>query len=179
MKGPKYKKFNTRAEAETFVSLGQQNGKLEIAQMTPEKRRRTEMIERSAPGLVVGSPYAPKDVNGNVFEPGVGPLPPGAEDNFDPNIKIDVDGRVVNKTEREKLKAKLVPKERESPGMLKIYTDGSSLQNGTAGARSGVGVFFGPQDPKYEQVLPYPSVASSGGTKSSYRWHTSQANTRT
>jgi len=32
--------------------------------------------------------------------------------------------------------------------MLIIHTDGSSLANGTAGARAGVGVYFGPGDPR-------------------------------
>lgn len=31
-------------------------------------------------------------------------------------------------------------------GVLKIYTDGSSLGNGKAGARAGLGVWFGPND---------------------------------
>jgi ribonuclease HI len=34
-------------------------------------------------------------------------------------------------------------------GPLKIYTDGSSLGNGKLGAVAGVGVYFGPNDPRY------------------------------
>ncbi|KAK7921109.1 RNase H domain protein [Apiospora marii] len=34
------------------------------------------------------------------------------------------------------------------PGALHIYTDGSSLANGSAGAVAGVGVFFGSNDPR-------------------------------
>jgi ribonuclease HI len=125
------------------------------------------MINRSAPGLVIGSTYTPKDANGNIFEPGTGPLPPGAEDGFDPNVKLNEAGQVVNKPEAEKGKTKIMPKERDPPGMLRIYTDGSSLRNGQAGARAGVGVFFGPRDPRYastisnpnyhEHTLPYPA----------------------
>lgn len=33
-------------------------------------------------------------------------------------------------------------------GVLRIYTDGSSLANGRASSRAGVGVFFGPGDPR-------------------------------
>ena len=40
-------------------------------------------------------------------------------------------------------------RERDPPSILRIYTDGSSLRNGQAGARAGVGVYFGPQDPNY------------------------------
>jgi ribonuclease HI len=79
VKGPKYKKFNTRAEAEAFVAQGRnKNGSLVDVQLPPEKKYRLDMINRSTPGLVTGSTYAPKDVNGNTFEPGTGPLPPGA-----------------------------------------------------------------------------------------------------
>jgi len=166
VKGPKYKKFNTRAEAEAFVAQGRnKNGGLVDTLLPPEKRRKLDMINRSAPGLVIGSTYAPKDTNGNTFEPGTGPLPPGAEDGFDPNVKLNAAGQVVHKTETEKEKTKLISKERDPPGMLRIYTDGSSLNNGHAGARAGVGVFFGPGDPRYastpssldyyERTLPY------------------------
>jgi ribonuclease HI len=34
------------------------------------------------------------------------------------------------------------------PGFQNIYTDGSSLANGRAGAAAGVGVYFGPGDPR-------------------------------
>lgn len=33
-------------------------------------------------------------------------------------------------------------------GILRIYTDGSSLANGKVGSRAGVGVYFGPGDPR-------------------------------
>jgi ribonuclease HI len=157
VKGPKYKKFNTRAEAEAFVAQGRnKNGGIADAQLPPEKRYRLDMVNRSAPGLVTGSIYAPKDANGNVFEPGTGPLPPGAEDGFDPNIKLNAVGQVVPKTEAEKEKRKIISKERDPPGMLRVYTDGSSLRNGHAGARAGVGVFFGPGDPRYASTVPSP-----------------------
>jgi ribonuclease HI len=157
VKGPKYKKFNTRAEAEAFVAQGRnKNGGIADAQLPPEKKYRLDMINRSAPGLITGSIYAPKDANGNVFEPGAGPLPPGAEDGFDPNIKLNAAGQVVHKTEAEKEKTKIISKERDPPGMLRIYTDGSSLRNGQAGARAGVGVFFGPGDPRYASSVPSP-----------------------
>ena len=106
--------------------------------------------------MVINGTHAPKDKEGNPYELGRGPLPPGAEDNFDPNIKLDEDGTIRNKTEEEKSKTKTTSREREPPGMLKIYTDGSSLRNGQAGARAGVGVFFGPQDPKYESLITQP-----------------------
>lgn len=89
-----------------------------------------------------------RDSQGNIYEPGTGPLPPGAEDGFDPNIKLDINGNLVHKTEAEKTTKKKIPKPLPPPGMLTIYTDGSSLRNGAAGARAGVGVYFGPGDSK-------------------------------
>lgn len=36
-----------------------------------------------------------------------------------------------------------------NPDILIIYTDGSSLGNGKVGARAGVGVYFGKDDPRW------------------------------
>ncbi|KAI1117443.1 ribonuclease H-like protein [Nemania sp. NC0429] len=36
----------------------------------------------------------------------------------------------------------------DEPGVIQIFTDGSSLSNGRAGATAGVGVFFGEGDPR-------------------------------
>ena len=124
--------------------------------LSPEEEIRRLIVRNSAPGLVTNGTYQPKDKDGNPYEPGTGPLPPGAEDGFDPNIKLAPDGTIVHKTEAEKNKTKMMIREKDPPGMLRIYTDGSSLRNGQAGARAGVGVFFGPQDPKYEFPENHP-----------------------
>jgi ribonuclease HI len=88
-----------------------------------------------------------KDASGYVYPPGTGPLPPGAEDGFDPNILLDpTTGKVVYKTDQQRNATKRMPKEGGPPGMLNIYTDGSSIKNGRVGARAGVGVYFGPGD---------------------------------
>ena len=59
-KGPKYKKFGTRAEAEAFVAQGRnKSGGLVEAQLPLEKKRKLEMINRSAPGLILGSTHVP------------------------------------------------------------------------------------------------------------------------
>ena len=124
--------------------------------MTPEEEIRRLIVRNSAPGLVLNGTHQPKDKDGNPYELGSGPLPPGAEDGFDPNIKLGPDGTIVQKTEEEKAKTKMMIREKDPPGMLRIYTDGSSLRNGQAGARAGVGVFFGPQDPKYDFPETHP-----------------------
>ncbi|KIW28808.1 hypothetical protein, variant 3 [Cladophialophora immunda] len=146
---PKHKKFSTRAEAEAFVAAGRKaNGAESAHSVTPEEEIRRLIVRSSAPGLQVNGTYSPTDKDGKPYAVGRGPLPPGAEDGYDPNVKLDADGSIVNRTEEEKSRTKMMTRQKESPGMLRIYTDGSSLKNGQAGARAGVGVFFGPQDPK-------------------------------
>jgi ribonuclease HI len=173
IKKPKYRKFNTRAEAEEFVTAGRKaNGSSDAGQdVNPEDDIRRLIVQKSAPGLQINGTYDPMDKDGNTYEPGRRPLPPGAEDGYDPNVKMTSEGEIVDRTEAEKSRTKMMPKEREPPGMLRIYTDGSSLRNGQVGARAGVGVFFGPQDPKYED-LPPPFLSrckSTPGSKSKSR----------
>jgi ribonuclease HI len=150
IKKPRHKKFNTRAEAEAFVAAGTKaNGLDPSDHITPEEEIRRLIVQNSAPGLQVNGACAPVDKDGNPYKAGRGPLPPGAEDGYDPNIKLASDGTIVERTEEEKSMTKMMTKVPNPPGMLRIFTDGSSLSNGQAGARAGVGVYFGPQDPKY------------------------------
>ncbi|RAL10717.1 RNA-DNA hybrid ribonuclease [Aspergillus homomorphus CBS 101889] len=129
---PRYKKFATREEAQAFVNEEQANG------ATFAKAPKLT----SVPGLVDD---APTDEQGVAFEPGTGPLPPGATDGFDPNVLLDpTTGKVVYKSQEQKAAIKL--QSSGPPGMLRIYTDGSSLKNGRALASAGVGVYFGPGD---------------------------------
>lgn len=94
----------------------------------------------------------PKDQQGATFEPGEGPLPPGAEDGFDPNVLLDPKtGKIVYKTNEQKAATKTLPK--GPPGMLRIYTDGSSLKNGRTQAAAGVGVYFGPGDSRFVYLI--------------------------
>ncbi|KIW37882.1 uncharacterized protein PV06_09864 [Exophiala oligosperma] len=146
---PKHKKFNTRIEAEAFVAAGKKpSGPDQAQNLTPEEEIRRLIVRNSAPGLQINGTYAPTDKDGNPYDVARRPLPPGAEDGYDPNVKLTPDGRIVDRTEDEKNRTKMMAREKNPPGMLRIYTDGSSLKNGQAGARAGVGVFFGPQDPK-------------------------------
>ena len=150
IKKPRHKKFNTRAEAEAFVAAGRKANGLDPSEhITPDEEIRRLIVRSSAPGLQVNGTYAPIDKDGTPFEISRRPLPPGAEDGYDPNVKLAPDGTIVDRTEDEKHRTKTVTKVKDPPGMLRIYTDGSSLNNGQAGARAGVGVFFGPQDSKY------------------------------
>ncbi|OGM39635.1 putative ribonuclease H [Aspergillus bombycis] len=120
----------------SFVKVGQSNGAL-FAGNTSEIQKLP-----GAPGILSD---IPKDEQGSPIEPGDGPLPPGAEDGFDPNVLLDPKtGKVVYKTKEQKITTKT--KATGPPGMLRIYTDGSSLNNGRALASAGVGVYFGPGD---------------------------------
>lgn len=144
---PRYRKFATREEAEEFVREGQ-----------------------AQPSVVFGSakrptgPHGirgenPKNAEGVEYAPGEGPLPPGAEDGFDPNVLLDsTTGKVIYKTAPEKAATKT--QAAGIPGMLRIYTDGSSLRNGTPLASAGVGVFFGPGDSRfvYQSLYSMPLV---------------------
>lgn len=147
----KHKRFNTRVEAEAFVAAGKKPSRRTQAKtLTPEEEIRLLIVRNSAPGLQIDGTYAPTDKDGNPYDVARRPLPPGAEDGYDPNVKLAPDGTIVDRTEDEKSQTKMMTREKNPPGMLRIYTDGSSLKNGQAGARAGVGVFFGPQDPKYD-----------------------------
>jgi len=139
---PKYKKFSTREEAEEFVRQGQ-------ASTSDAKDPKTLP---GAPGMMTENP---KDEFGVELEPGTGPLPPGAEDGFDPNVLLEpTTGNVVYKTPEQKTATKTRPT--GQPGMLNIYTDGSALKNGSRIASAGVGVYFGPGDSRYTYPLKRP-----------------------
>ena len=87
------------------------------------------------------------EYNEQDYEAGLGPLPPGAEDGFDPNVLLhSLTGNVVYKTQTQREATKLQPIPPGPDAMLRIYTDGSSLRNGQKGAFAGVGVYFGPED---------------------------------
>ena len=141
---PRYKKFSTRNEAEEFVRMGQQR---EL--MTKEEDSCAKKARLSVPGMV-NEPLT--NGNGIRFDPATGPLPPGVEDGFDPNVLFDPStGKVVYKTISQKTATKMKPM--DPSGMLRIYTDGSALKNGSTVAAAGVGVYFGPEDKRFVDVL--------------------------
>lgn len=87
------------------------------------------------------------DYNEAEFEPGTGPLPPDAEDGFDPNIVLDPQsGRILYKTQEQRQATKPKSSAGGQTDPIRIHTDGSSLGNGKVGAFAGVGVYFGPSD---------------------------------
>ena len=154
---PKHKCFASRAEAEKFVRDGQQHSvaasetessKL-VTAITPEvsesKKDSTPVAKKQKKNELGAVSYVEED-----FEPGLRSLPLGAEDGFDRNVFLNgISGQVEYKSDRQRKAVKLQATGPSESGMLRIYTDGSSLSNGAAGARAGVGVFFGPSDVRY------------------------------
>lgn len=138
---PRYRKFSTREEAEAFVKEGG-------AQRVPAA------VGFGPSGTHGMESENPKDADGVEYPAGDGPLPRGAEDGFDPNVMLDpATGKVVYKESSKKTMTKTQVS--GIPAMLRIYTDGSSLRNGTKLASAGVGVFFGPGDSRFVFIRPY------------------------
>ncbi|KAI8943369.1 hypothetical protein NX059_001383 [Plenodomus lindquistii] len=152
--GVKQKGFSTYAEAQAYVNEFRRDksapislrgdlsesslatGKNSKGSENPTKKQKKET-----------APIKPTLTNGTIeHEPGMGPLPPDAEDGFDRTIKLDVDsGQIRIKTEDELQATKKQPTG-DFSGPITVYTDGSSLGNGCVGAVAGVGVYFGPLD---------------------------------
>ncbi|CAI7677370.1 unnamed protein product [Penicillium pancosmium] len=144
---PRYRKFSTREEAEAFVKAGGAQRVLPAVGFGEVKQPTgTHGVESENP----------KDPDGIEYPAGDGPLPRGAEDGFDPNVMLDpATGKIVYKDASKKVATKTQVS--GIPGMLRIYTDGSSLRNGTALASAGVGVFFGPGDSSSLTHIRYAS----------------------
>jgi ribonuclease HI len=151
-RAPKHKVFKTRIEAEMFVAEGQQvngdgNGdgtmeSIEMADGTPSKKIKTGKAKKG--GKDDGDGYG---LVGEEYEPGDGPLPEDAEDNFDHTITLDQStGTARYKTAAELGRTKYAASAPVKDAPVRIYTDGSALNNGQAAAIGGVGVYFGPLD---------------------------------
>lgn len=142
---PKHRAFSTLAEAEAFVAQGSAdtaNGSAgsddQVAKSGTAKKKRKSGNE--AVDVAVDEDYE--------YEAGEGPLPTaGAEDNFDPGITLNPDtGELEYKTDEQLSATTLKAVGSRNDSVIRIYTDGSTLGNGTAGAVAGVGVYFGPSD---------------------------------
>ncbi|KAI9679190.1 MAG: hypothetical protein M1817_005209 [Caeruleum heppii] len=168
---PKHRCFASRAEAEAFLKNGPDESETGHEMPAGEERRSsahpdiTQYMEPAQPAKKKSRSEArasssttqarssdktrpPLHMNGIIsYEPGTGPLPLNAEDGFDPSLVIDPEtGRLTFKTDEQM--QRMVPKAiapRED-SVLHVYTDGSSLYNGSEAATAGVGVYFGPDD---------------------------------
>lgn len=152
-KGGKQKKFDTWEEAQAYVN--------EAKGATPSDSGaaislKGHLESTLSVGATIKAPKKQKKNDGSAlaaitngdFEPGTGPLPPGAEDGFDRTLKLDLaTGAVQYKTYAELSALKMQPTG-EFEGPLKICTDGATKGNGKIGAYAGLGVWFGPNDPR-------------------------------
>ena len=115
-KGPKFKKFATRAEAEEFVrSMGIEKVMLYDGDDAEELEPPTKKVKK-APAKSSSAADIPKAGG----------------------IKVPV-----------------------------VYTDGSSRGNGKAGAVAGVGVYFGPNDPRFVYRVRIYALLLTGETETS------------
>ena len=162
---PKHRSFATRAEAQRFLDddghrtnespdATEVESSLSLAHRTAIEPTEIEVKpppakkSKKAPNSSAkGAKLAATEFSEEDYEPGTGPLPPGTEDGFDPNIMLDpVTGNLVYKTIEQRQATKRHPSYSSQMGTLRIHTDGSSLGNGSANAFAGVGVYFGPGD---------------------------------
>ncbi|KAF1844503.1 ribonuclease H-like protein [Cucurbitaria berberidis CBS 394.84] len=155
--GGKQKGFATRAEAQAFVDNFKRPGSTPIS-LRGDLSESSSLAAGKPSNLAEGTPKRQKKehtlpvsalTNGNIkYEPGWGPLPPGAEDGFDRTIKLDPEGGNIRTKTEEELSATKMQPTGDISGPIVVYTDGSSLGNGRVGAVGGVGVYFGPNDPR-------------------------------
>jgi ribonuclease HI len=144
-KGPKHRKFTTRAEAEAFVAMGINDGTPSVSSAAPARDTdspapTTKKVKTTKSKAVVADP---------------GPIPLGweplladAEDGFDRRLIMDPETGLLRKKTEEELNAKKpVAKVEKFAEPLQIWTDGACRGNGKFGAIAGVGVYFGKQDP--------------------------------
>ncbi|KAL8952370.1 MAG: hypothetical protein Q9222_001706 [Ikaeria aurantiellina] len=173
---PKHRSFATRAEAQRFLDEDSNRtgdspeateieSTITVNQLLPEspsggasKPSAPKKARKTLDGTSRSTKTVPAEYNQADYEPGTGPLPPGTEDGFDPNIVLDpTTGKVVYKTQEQRQATKQHPAGIAQSGALRIHTDGSALGNGAAGAFAGVGVYFGPGDKRnVSETLPGP-----------------------
>ena len=166
---PRHKCFATRIEAQRFLDEDETKtaGSPEATQADADSSALyygSEVLGgalgRPAPGKRLkknlnganrGTKAPMLEYNEADYSPGTGPLPPGAEDGFDPNIILDpMTGQVVFRTPEQRQNTKIQRVAGSNTETIRIHTDGSSLRNGGTRAFAGVGVYFGPSDPRYE-----------------------------
>lgn len=154
--GVKQKAFATHAEAQAYVDEFKRDksaaislrGDLSESSLATGKTTKDSVNTAKKARKENDAPNSSLTNGDIVYEPGMGPLPPDAEDGFDRTIKLDVEtGQIRAKTEEE-LNATTKQPTGDFTGPIIVYTDGSSLGNGRTGAVAGVGVYFGPRDPR-------------------------------
>lgn len=165
--GVKHKSFPYEEEAWNFVNNGDAQSTQSSAQSTVasvgtapsikgEYESEAQSLDHREGCKISDSPAKRQKMNDGYaaaldyagYEAGTGPLPAGAEDGFDRRLTLDpLTGSIHYKTDQQLNARKLQPNGNFSE-CLDIYTDGSALGNGQASAVGGLGVWFGPNDPR-------------------------------
>lgn len=171
-KKPIFKAFTSLAEAEDFVksgSTGSPAPKTPAAASPEDTVTAGTSVKRPASSLEdtpVRSKLPPAkkqkksssntqavedEIDESLYEPGTGPLPPGAEDGFDPRVKLTpkCSGQVIeykDYSQRDTWKMQAVALRYDT--CIDVYTDGACKNNGkkSRGPSAGWGVFFGDYD---------------------------------
>ena len=146
--------FYTREEAQKYLDDGG-IGYTEEESNIEETEDRNELPQKRLKKSIFSVGAQNNDKNLNIVntnldshDTSIG-LPLDAEDGFDPNIFLDPNsGHVTIKTAAQNGATKLQAIGPVEESDLRIYTDGSSLRNGQLGALAGIGVYFGPCDPR-------------------------------
>lgn len=172
-KKPVYKAFTNKRDAEDFVQNGNpsapqtpaagdmSNGEIVIGP-TSTKRKNDDTKTKVPPskkqkkstGYMVADE---EDLDETAHEPGTGPLPPGAEDGFDPRLMLAPEaadnGYIQYKTPTQRESYKMQPVGVNLGACIDIYTDGCCKSNGVEGkAVAGWGVYFGLPIGKYDTI---------------------------
>ncbi|KAI9742473.1 MAG: hypothetical protein M1818_004007 [Claussenomyces sp. TS43310] len=143
-KGPKYKKFATRLEAEAFVKSGGRVSK----SATASARSKADAKATTQPMEDLEDVQDDESVELHDEDAEEGP---GKRTKRDSHGDSEFEQGTVEQDIVDLLSVTAEGMGSASAaihGALRIYTDGSSLGNGKVGAAAGVGVFFGNKDPR-------------------------------
>jgi len=128
----KHKSFSTYSEAEAYLRQAQASTRADDAPAP----KRPKASERTPPASTLPAP-------------GTEPLAADAEDGFDSSLVLDAgSGATRRKTSSEGAATRAEARVDAARDELAVWTDGACRANGRAGARAGVGVWFGPDDPR-------------------------------
>jgi ribonuclease HI len=142
-KGPKYKKFATRSEAEAFVRGDFEPTKPGVVPKRGPGRPKKVVLEPEPEEELEEDDDEDEDEEVSADEPEPPPAAKRLKRQNTKNASIPEEGMGQDSV-HSLLNASLTGKS----NILVVYTDGSSLGNGRTGARAGLGVFFGKGDPR-------------------------------
>jgi ribonuclease HI len=137
-KGPKYKKFSTRAEAIAFI---REFGDADVV-LAMERAMRGMNAQEEEDDDDDDEDDEDEDEEEEEEEEEVAPKPVAKK----PRVSSSTAAASGSGTGA-------------SSDILRIYTDGSSLGNGKRGATAGVGVYFGDGDPRLVMRCPQASLS--------------------